>query len=241
VIVAPDVLTVSDAFLYPDVLLSSPDVGFRPEAQVALDASPSTDVSLAMELGGKQDVGTDVSLAMDLGGKQDVGKDGPIGAEKSGAGQGANCTLNSDCANGNCVDGFCCDSACNGTCQSCANKDTTQPNGTCASILAGQDPNAECPKDLPASGCGRSGGCDGTKAACAMYGTETTCAAPHCQNNTYFSLWRCNGNGGCTDSIGVLCSPFLGCTDGIGCKSTCSSDGDCVSGYHCNIPLQQCQ
>ncbi len=52
------------------------------------------------------------------------------------------CTLDAECAGGSyCVDGVCCQSACAGLCVAC-----NLPGfvGSCAPILAGQDPDAEC-------------------------------------------------------------------------------------------------
>lgn len=55
---------------------------------------------------------------------------------------GSPCTGDSQCETSFCVDGYCCNSACTGLCVMC--KDTGFPNGFCAPVYNGTDPDDEC-------------------------------------------------------------------------------------------------
>jgi len=68
--------------------------------------------------------------------------------------QGSPCSSNSQCISGHCVDGFCCNTACSGTCQACSNSKTGQPDGICAYVIAGTDPDNECPDSQVCNGAG---------------------------------------------------------------------------------------
>ncbi len=69
---------------------------------------------------------------------------------------GAACTTGAQCASGHCPmqDGVCCASVCGGLCQSCASAQTGQTSGMCAPVLAGTDPQMECPGANTCSGGG---------------------------------------------------------------------------------------
>lgn len=57
------------------------------------------------------------------------------------------CVGDAQCVSGACAvdDGVCCDTACTGTCESCiGSKTCNASDGTCAPIVAGTDPDAEC-------------------------------------------------------------------------------------------------
>lgn len=82
---------------------------------------------------------------------------------------GTICSVGGTCASGQCVDGVCCDSACDGTCEACVLSQTGEAAGTCAPILANQDPEDECGTDE----CG-TGFCDGA-GACAPVAAGQTC------------------------------------------------------------------
>ena len=62
------------------------------------------------------------------------------------------CEVGSECISGFCADGVCCESACMGTCQACIAELTGGADGTCEPVMAGMDPDDECP----------GGDCDGT-------------------------------------------------------------------------------
>lgn len=72
-------------------------------------------------------------------------------------GLGQSCFSNAQCASSFCVDGVCCDSSCGGSCQACVTAKTGGPNGTCANIPAGTDPDNECGFPLPV--CNGAGAC----------------------------------------------------------------------------------
>lgn len=57
---------------------------------------------------------------------------------------GSSCSTGDDCATNNCIDGVCCDLSCLGTCRSCAEVKTGLPNGTCGSVLDGQQTMNGC-------------------------------------------------------------------------------------------------
>jgi hypothetical protein len=154
----------------------------------------------------------------------------------------------------------CCKTACNLTCEACSSAKTGQPDGTCAPIAEGQDPDAECTNvnqklgkcsSVPNS-CQCSDGqknyeetdvdCGGpTCAGCGggkKCGSETDCAndVAHCVNGACcndkcnFPCKACNSVGQCVPVPGGTDDPF--CTN----NTTCSqSGGSCVgkTGAHC--------
>ncbi len=57
---------------------------------------------------------------------------------------GQPCTRGTMCTSGFCIDGFCCNVKCGGVCLSCKGALTGQPNGVCAPITGGTDPENDC-------------------------------------------------------------------------------------------------
>lgn len=57
---------------------------------------------------------------------------------------GEPCTSGAQCTSGHCTDGVCCDTACSGLCEACVAATTCGDDGTCAPIVSGTDPDAEC-------------------------------------------------------------------------------------------------
>jgi alpha-tubulin suppressor-like RCC1 family protein len=57
---------------------------------------------------------------------------------------GEACAEGAQCPADACKDGFCCNTPCSGICQACSKDKTGQPNGTCASVPAGTDPDNDC-------------------------------------------------------------------------------------------------
>jgi hypothetical protein len=95
--------------------------------------------------------------------------------------RGRDCTAASQCDTGYCVDGVCCEqSACSGTCVACSVAKKGQGlDGLCESIVAGTDPDNECP-DQGAASCGKDGWCNGLAGAasgCRGYADGTVCRA----------------------------------------------------------------
>lgn len=147
--------------------------------------------------------------------------------------EGAVCVQGAECASGYCVDGVCCDGPCTGACQACsALKKGTGANGVCGNIMAGIDPDAECPAEAPGT-CGNTGLCDGF-GACQSYAAGTLCAAPYCiDSTTSANADTCSGGGACVDGGPQDCAPF-GCNAASGlCRSTCTTTSDCAPGFTC--------
>jgi hypothetical protein len=145
---------------------------------------------------------------------------------------GMACGGSNECTGGNCVDGFCCNTACNGTCTACSNaKKGAGADGVCGNVVAGTDPNNQCP-DQGAASCGTNGSCDGN-GACADYSNSTVCAAQVCSNGSVTPARMCNGTGTCSAGSPMSCAPYAGC-NGNACPTTCSADADCTSGNYCN-------
>jgi len=165
------------------------------------------------------------------------------------------CGNNTICAT---QDGICCKTACGQTCEACVMTKTGQPDGTCAPIPYGQDPDGEC---TTGGGCGATanlcrcqdgvkngdesdadcGGptcqkCEGGK-TCS---TEMDCAIDvfncvnHacCNDKCNFPCKACNSVGQCTSVPGGTPDPF--CTNGTVCSS---GGGSCVAtaGISCNV------
>jgi hypothetical protein len=124
---------------------------------------------------------------------------------------GTACMSDGECETGFCVEGVCCDSRCDPSCSSClAARKASGADGVCGSVMAGQDPKAECP-DQPAATCGTSGACDG-QGACALYPDDTPCASSR----------LCRG-GQCTPTVGEPCHSSVRCAPG----QRCSAAGVC--------------
>lgn len=81
----------------------------------------------------------------------------------SGKGNGAQCTVSSECGSGFCVDGVCCESACGGgqvDCQACSVAAGGAENGKCTTAKAGTTCRAS------RGGCDAAESCDGASTAC---------------------------------------------------------------------------
>jgi WD40 repeat protein len=83
------------------------------------------------------------------------------------------------CASGVCLDYRCCDSPCTDVCMACTWDRTGMPDGQCAPVLSGTDPDGECADQGPES-CGTSGVCNGA-GACATYPDGTLCRWQVCE------------------------------------------------------------
>ncbi|MFT3771836.1 MAG: kelch repeat-containing protein [Minicystis sp.] len=151
-------------------------------------------------------------------------------AAKKPLGQPA--TTPNECLTGFLADGICCNTACTGTCVACtAAKKGAGADGTCAAIVAGNDPDDECAA-TPAASCGTTGSCDG-QGACALHPNGTVCNPGSCQGMTLVSPDLCDGNGVCVVGGTIDCSPAM-CTSGA-CANSCVIDDDCKSASsYCN-------
>lgn len=171
----------------------------------------------------------------------------PLGANKAGAvyvstyanANGTACSESSDCGSGFCVEGVCCNSACNGTCQSCLQKNKGNgsnggPDGSCGNVRGGNDPYDQCQASDPDQ-CGLSGQCDG-KGACALYSAGSSCTYSACAGPTTGTLnSACNGLGACKPVATVPCELGYECVSGT-CKSGCNTNSDCDAalGFICS-------
>lgn len=142
---------------------------------------------------------------------------------------GASCGSNAACNSGFCVDGVCCNNACTGTCMAC---NLTGNGGSCTPVGAGNDPANECtPSD--ASTCGLDGTCDGS-GACRYHADGTSCAVATCSDTrTLVSARSCDGTAHtCRAGTTTSCAPYA-CASAA-CKTSCTVDTDCATGYKCN-------
>lgn len=142
---------------------------------------------------------------------------------------GSACAAANQCGSGFCVDGVCCQSACTDTCSACSASRTGGTDGTCAAIVAGTDPDNECPSSSPST-CSTSGSCNGA-GACALWPVGTICGAASCSADTAQLADTCDGAGTCDVGGAVSCAPYAcGATE---CRSSCTGDADCAPGNTC--------
>ena len=148
---------------------------------------------------------------------------------------GDTCTLANECMSSQCADGFCCDAACAATCNACSNAKTGQPNGHCAPIPAGQDPDNEC---TAGPACGLDGTCNGSN-GCRFTAANTPCgpAASCSGTSVYTPVGSCDGVGACTPGTAQNCPGHFTCASSTACRTTCalaSSMTDCTPGRYCS-------
>ncbi|MFH2005782.1 MAG: MopE-related protein [bacterium] len=147
------------------------------------------------------------------------------------------CTGNSQCQTGFCRDGVCCDGDCVGDCRAC---NISGSVGACSYHSTGTDPESNCAVDT-GNPCGQTGQCDGS-GGCQLEASGVVCAAAQCPlGNTYFFTDTCDGVGGCQDGGTTDCSPYVCNTGGGVCRSSCTLNSHCISGYWCSgnacVPL----
>lgn len=142
-----------------------------------------------------------------------------------------------ECALGFCTDGVCCNARCGGTCESCAQ---TGRLGFCDPVPNNTDPGDECATDAPSS-CDRNGFCNGAR-ACALYPASTVCSPSSCPTTTsYAGQDVCDGVGNCPDTGTASCGIYV-CSPTAGpCRTDCGANGDCASGYVCDIATRRCK
>jgi hypothetical protein len=161
------------------------------------------------------------------GGAGGAGGGGGKDAGPGGRGNGQACNSGAECSSGACVDGVCCDGACSGTCQAC---NVAGKLGTCSPVPAGTR-DTMCQQEAVKT-CGLDGTCNGA-GACRKYPAGTTCVSGTCSGNMLLGAGACDGNGTCQLGTSLSCGAY-GCDSGRGaCKTTCSSNGDCVSPNVC--------
>jgi FG-GAP repeat len=82
------------------------------------------------------------------------------------------CTAWDECGSANCADNVCCDDECSGLCMGCTEAKTGMPDGQCAPIPPGGNPDGEC----SAGTCNGNGSCD-------PCGASIECASNHCADS----------------------------------------------------------
>jgi hypothetical protein len=151
------------------------------------------------------------------------------------------CTEGQRCSTGYCEDGICCDRPC-GTCQACVRVKTGQPDGTCAPIPKGTDPDNECTNPTCTAGVQKGDECDGVGACntadidcepyvCKASGdrcntsctTSADCAADaYCDKGTSTCVKKHGNSVQCTAD--EQCTT-KNCVDGVCCNAVCN--GQC--------------
>ncbi len=145
--------------------------------------------------------------------------------------QGTACGTTADCEAGACIDGYCCGATTCTGCQGCSNAKTGQPNGTCADVVNGTDPNGACTLGVAcASATCESGACATTVSSGSCY-IDSACYAANapnpgnacqtCQPGTSGTAW--------TDANGTSCDDGNACTK----NDTCSAGTCGGTAYTC--------
>jgi hypothetical protein len=143
-------------------------------------------------------------------------------------GEACSASAPNQCAFGHCVDGVCCDTACTGGCVSCA---LAASKGTCTNVGMGlADPRGVC-VDLQPAACSTNGLCDGM-GGCQSYPDNTVCSTEQCPMNssTHTKPGTCTAG---TCSAGTEgCNGYMCNSATNQCRTTCSTDNDCVMADH---------
>ncbi len=150
---------------------------------------------------------------------------------------GEACTAASECKSGFCVDGVCCESGCTGQCEAC---DIPGGAGKCTGVSgAPHGTRAACETSTDVC---KALACDSAKdrSKCVGFlnGPSKECARATCKDGSATTASFCDGTGTCKPGTKATCGAF-GCADTV-CKDTCKSDGDCGSGYICDVPTAKC-
>jgi hypothetical protein len=152
---------------------------------------------------------------------------------------GSTCLSSEVCLAGSCIDKgsetLCCESACEGTCESCLQETTGEPDGICAPVPKGEEPparNGSCAEQSPET-CGTTGVCDG-QGSCQTHGSDVECRAASCQDAELTPAGQCAEMGQtCMEPESTSCEPYT-CADGAAeCRDSCESDDHCVEGFVC--------
>ena len=134
---------------------------------------------------------------------------------------GDSCVTNDDCANEICIEGVCCATDCStSTCFSCVDVNTSAGDGTCAPVLAGNDPLVDCPANNTCDGAG----------VCKLVNGQTCAAGSEC------ALANCIDTVCCENVCGGLCDACSMAKTGVA-DGTCAPvsagtdpDDDCTNG-----------
>jgi hypothetical protein len=157
--------------------------------------------------------------------------------------RGNDCSTNADCDTNFCSSEtnnasvetkLCCNEACTGVCRACTQslKEDGSADGTCGVAKAGTDPHGSCAATSPTT-CGTTGACAGN-GTCALHSATTVCAPQSCSGSTVTPQRLCNGSGTCVVGVPAPCPGNFNCADGSACRTACTSDAHCSSGFFCN-------
>lgn len=173
------------------------------------------------------------------------------GGPDCGACLGKPCDVQHGCGNHTfCspLDDICCSTACDGKCEACAEAKTGEPNGTCAPVTYGTDPDNEC---ATLGSCGAAPGkcrCeDGVKNADE---SDVDCGGAVCEGCEGGKM--CLGDGDCAadapactsaktccatpcTSPCFFCDPMGACVIGVG-----HSDSSCAANQACGLAGTGC-
>lgn len=159
---------------------------------------------------------------------------------------GTTCGSPDECGSGFCVDGFCCDSACNGQCEACDVADEGGSFGKCTAVTGKpHGTRTACPSDAT-NPCSVSS-CDGdARSSCkAFVGASVPCRTGSCVDGTLTAPAACNGTGVCPEPVTSSCNGFACEADGLSCKTSCTSNTDCITpnvctSGACRLPAGTC-
>ena len=170
---------------------------------------------------------------------QDLAGDCGAGALCDGSGvckklNGEACAAATDCLSGSCADGFCCNTPCTGLCQACSSaKKGGSPDGSCAFIATGTDPENECPG---VTVCNAVGTCTllATGDACAINGecqsgfcADGVCCQTACQG--FCQACSAAKTGGTSGTCADI-------TPGTDPDNECPGTQSCAGAFSCTPP-----
>jgi subtilisin-like proprotein convertase family protein len=121
------------------------------------------------------------------------------------------------------------------TCQVC--NGLTGASAACVPVASGLDPIDDCTPQGAAS-CGRTGVCDGS-GACENFASATLCVAQTCTLGFRDPAHLCDGAGSptsCVDPPDEFCDGLACRADGLDCRTNCTQDSECITGYYCVNP-----
>ncbi len=146
---------------------------------------------------------------------------------------GASCSAAAECQpapdqKSYCSSGVCCNSSCTNACQAC---NLSGSVGTCTTIADGTA-DSRCATTAVGT-CGTNGKC--RSGACDVYHTTDQCKAATCSGTNQVLASFCDGRGdACPAQASQSCGNYACNSATATCKTTCTSDGDCVSPKTCN-------
>ncbi|MCB9788163.1 MAG: lamin tail domain-containing protein [Deltaproteobacteria bacterium] len=107
----------------------------------------------------------------------------------------------------------------------------------CVPVPSGQDPVDDCSPQGAAS-CQHTGVCNGAS-ACENFASTTECVAQTCTNGFRDPAHFCDGLGtgtSCVDPPDEFCGGLACTADGLDCRTNCTQDSECITGYFCDNP-----